>query len=136
LNPIPHPPGNILEKGVCSGSITIPAPEGGDEFGIGIYGAECPNAAHFGRIIDFHVLLFLADESPNFIHLQASATQVAHLLIHQGGATLSDLHAKPHDCVAVDARHTLDRADAGTLSQCADYSNLFIGVEDVCHDFS
>jgi hypothetical protein len=52
--------------------------------------------------------LLLAYIAPNFIAFQPRAVQIAHLGIHHGSTTLSDLRAKPHNRVPVNARCALD----------------------------
>ena len=79
------------------------------------------------------VLFFLADESPDFIHLQSFARQVAQFGIHQSGAALADTNAKPHDRIAMNARHAFDGADARAFAEIANDCDLRFGVKVVGH---
>ncbi len=58
------------------------AAEGWNELCFGVDGAKRPHAAHFGRIVDLHMLFLLADESPNLIHLQTGAAAGHAFLSH------------------------------------------------------
>lgn len=51
------------------------------------------------------VLVLLADESPKLVKLKMIAVQIPHLGIQQRGASLADLHAKPHNRVTMNAGH-------------------------------
>src|SRR5271157_4858584 len=41
--------------------------------------------------------------------------------------------SSPHDCIAMASGNSLNRTDAGTLCQCADYCDLLVCVQEVCH---
>jgi len=46
---------------------------------------------------------------------------------------LADTDAQPHDCVAVNASHSLDRPDAVPFGQGRYRRNLLVFRQDVCH---
>jgi hypothetical protein len=50
--------------------------------------------------------------------------------------SLSYANAKPHDRIPMDASHSLDRTDAGTLGKSRDHRDLLIGIEYVRHKAS
>src|SRR6266487_264153 len=108
-------------------------PAGWDDLGVSINRAERPNIAILRIIVYPQMPLFFADESPHLIELQIAAGQIAHLGIQQSSASLPHAHAKPHDRIAVNARHALNRANAGTFGQCSDDRDLLVCAEDVCH---
>jgi len=57
------------------------------------------------------VPLLLGDVSPNLVSLDTASRQLAHLRIHQRGASLADLDQQPADCIAVSAGHPFGAAD-------------------------
>src|SRR5581483_1443840 len=127
-----HARGNILHEGIRCSYVPLANAKGRDELRFGIDSAKGPYAAN-AIVLWLDVLLFLADKAPNLIHLQTSARQVTHLLIHQGRATLPNLHAKPHDRIPMNASHALHRTDARPLRKGRDDCDLLVGIEDVCH---
>src|SRR5208337_1063238 len=88
--------------------------------------AERPNVAELRVVINSQVPLLFPDEAPHLVELEVATLQVAHLRIHQGSATLTDSHTESHNRVPVDSGYALNRADAGTFGQCADYRNLLV----------
>jgi hypothetical protein len=128
LHAIPHPRRNVRNKGVSGWQIALPALERRNDFGIGVYRAKCPYIAKLKAIVWRTMTLFLADESPQFIELQLLARQVAHLPVQQRGTSPPNANAKPHNGVTMNASNALDRADAGTFCQCADYRYLLVSA--------
>jgi hypothetical protein len=49
-------------------------------------------------------------------------------------ATLTNLHTKTHDGIAVDSGNPFDGTDAGTLCQCSDDRDFLVRAEYVRHD--
>jgi hypothetical protein len=67
------------------------------------------------------VHLLLADVGPNFVALNATAVEIAHLVIGEHGAAGPDLDHKTHDRIAVCIRHPLSGPDRGALYQAIDH---------------
>ena len=109
-------PATSATKTFAVASLAVATLERRNEFRIGIDSAERPDVAELWIVVNADVLFFFADKAPDFIHLQTGALKIPHFGIHQGRASLADLHAKPHDRIAVNASHALNRADAGTLA--------------------
>ena len=81
---------------------------------------ERPEVASADTFARLQLRLLLADIAPNLIALDLAARQVAHLLVRQPVAALTDLKAKPHDRIAMRTRHPLDRPDGIALDQGPD----------------
>ena len=88
---------------------------------LGIERDERVLIAEPARIVVFgHVALLLADIGPDLVNLDTAAGQLAHLFVHQLGATLTDLNQQAADRVAVRAGHPLSAADRIPFYQAAD----------------
>jgi hypothetical protein len=66
------------------------------------------------------VRLLLPDICPNLVNLDATARQLAHLLVHELRATLTNLDQQAADRVAVRPGHPLGAADRIALDQAVD----------------
>ncbi len=92
-----------------------------NELRVGIERDKGPHVADARTVVlRSHLALLLLYIRPNLIDLNAAASQVAHLLVHDRGAAISDLHQQPHDRVAVRVGHALCRADGIALNQSVD----------------
>src|SRR5215217_4322428 len=89
----------------------------GNQFSFRVNRAECPHVTEGWIVCRYAMLFFLTDESPDFIKLQIVTSQTAHLGIENLRAALPNTHAQTHNCVTVNARHSLDGPNARTLSQ-------------------
>jgi hypothetical protein len=61
------------------------------------------------------------------------AGQIAHLGVLKPCTAFSDANAQPHHGIPVNARYALNGADTRAFCQCADYRDLLVSAEDVCH---
>jgi len=66
--------------------------------------------------------------------LNIGAWEVAHFLIHDALASLTDPDPETHYCVPVNAGHPFNGAGAGTFSERGDDRDLFVGAKYVCHE--
>lgn len=64
------------------------------------------------------VTLCLGFSGSSVSWVQAIAVEIAHFLIEQPCAAVPDANPKAHDRIPVNARHTLNGADAGPFRKC------------------
>jgi hypothetical protein len=78
----------------------------------GIEGNEGVLIANRARIVaQCHLALLLAYIRPDLVNLNAATGQLAHLLVHEPCAPVTDLDEKPADRIAVNACHPLRATD-------------------------
>jgi hypothetical protein len=81
LDSVSHPACHIPHESLGSRKVTLPTLERGHQFGFCINRAERPNVAILRAIVWANMPLFFADKAPNFVKLQATAWEIAHLRI-------------------------------------------------------
>jgi len=77
--------------------------ERGNQLGIGVHRYEDPLIAEISRIALSHVSVFLLHKGPNFIHLNTTARQVFHPVLHEPFTTFSRNDEQRHDRIAIQA---------------------------------
>lgn len=116
----------IQHEGLRVGAGTFPDEVGRDELRIGIKGHENPLIAKVCRVIFSDLFLLLHQEAPNFITLNATAEQLAHLFVHYFFAALARQKQQPHDCVPVESSEPFSRANRTALKQTLDCASRYV----------
>jgi len=76
---------------------------GRNELGVGIERDENPLVAKVCRVVFSNLPSLLHQEAPNFVTLNVTAGQLAHLFVRHFVAALASQYQQAHDCVAIQA---------------------------------
>ena len=87
----------------------------GNEFSLCVNRAVRRNVAVARIVILAEVGHLFADVSPHLVQFDPVASELAHLLIQQRRATLTDANTQAHDRVTMNSGHSLNRPNTRTF---------------------
>src|SRR6202020_2925168 len=135
LDAIGEPSGEVLHEVVSGLRIPIADVPARDKLGFGINGGPRPNVATaFSLFVCGNVALFGSNERPDFVALNALASQVAESDILILGTSFAEISQELHYGRAVNAGHASRGAKGITLDQAGNHPSAFF-CGNLVHEF-
>ena len=125
---------NLTREGRALEHVALPDVVVRNELRVGVERNPRPEIADLVLIVSRRQLrLFLADEGPNLVHLQALAANALDRVGHEALASAADAHDQLEDRVAMHARHALGRANGSAFGERAEDCRLLVDRQ-CCHE--
>src|SRR5262249_30554867 len=86
-----------------------------NQFAFRVQRDEYPSVSAFGRVLCFHVTLFLLTVCPDFVRLYPFALEILHCAFEQLYTAFSREHKQTHDRIAVQSGNAFCAANASAF---------------------
>ncbi len=110
-----------FDKNIAGGLVAFPHRDVEDQLAVTLNADPHVAVAEHLAIFGPNTLLFLPDEGPNFITFHVTYLDAADLISHDAFTLLANEHQEFQDRCMVNSSHTLNRRNAGTFDQQANY---------------